>query len=154
MWNRRTNVFYFFLRLQEGEHVAKLEKADILELTVRHLQKLRHQNQLAGETESYVDRFRAGFKHCATEVTQFLGGIDQNSSVHIVKHLNSCIRRLDGMQPLKEVQPMSARPKINYQQQSQLTSNTINPTQMYNVSTTPPVSPQINVDDLPVWRPW
>lgn len=102
----------FFFQIKEGEHVAKLEKADILELTVRHLQKLRHQNQLTVRPEqTYIDRFRAGFKHCATEVTQFIGTVDQNTSAHLVKHLNSCIRRLDGMQPLKEVTPMQGRPK-------------------------------------------
>lgn len=104
--------FFLFLSFQEGEHVAKLEKADILELTVRHLQKLRHQDQLAVRPDqTYIDRFRAGFKHCATEVTHFIGNVDHNVSNHLMKHLNTCIRRLDGMQPLKEVTPMQARPR-------------------------------------------
>merc|ERR1711953_1629393 len=30
----------------EGESITKLEKADVLELTVRHLQKLKRQQQL------------------------------------------------------------------------------------------------------------
>jgi len=31
---------------QEGEHITRLEKADILELTVEHMKKLRAQKQL------------------------------------------------------------------------------------------------------------
>ncbi|KAF4517714.1 hypothetical protein B566_EDAN013392 [Ephemera danica] len=45
----------------EGENVSKLEKADILELTVRHLHRLRRQHALTLTPEvTYADRFRAG----------------------------------------------------------------------------------------------
>uniref|UniRef100_V9IHA8 Enhancer of split mbeta protein n=1 Tax=Apis cerana TaxID=7461 RepID=V9IHA8_APICE len=45
----------------EGENVAKLEKADILELTVRHLHTLRAARRLTLTPEnSYADRFREG----------------------------------------------------------------------------------------------
>ncbi|XP_008467858.1 enhancer of split mbeta protein-like [Diaphorina citri] len=57
----------------EGENVSKLEKADILELTVRHLHKLRRQQSLGLTPEAaYADRFKAGFTHCAAEVSQYL----------------------------------------------------------------------------------
>lgn len=77
--------------------MAKLEKADILELTVRHLHTLRHQNQLSTKPEgSYADRFRAGFRHCAVEVTGFLNGLDQSTKTHLTSHLSHCIRQLEG----------------------------------------------------------
>ncbi|XP_046748841.1 enhancer of split mbeta protein-like isoform X2 [Diprion similis] len=57
----------------EGENVAKLEKADILELTVRHLHTLRAARRLTLTPEtSYADRFREGFTQCAQEVSTFL----------------------------------------------------------------------------------
>lgn len=146
----------------EGENVAKLEKADILELTVRHLHKLRHQNELnVRPQQTYVDRFRAGFKHCATEVTQCLGGVDHNVSNHLVKHLDLCVRRLDGVPPFKEMIPAvkQGRPQSvpqNYQQQQFYYQNQKSGQMEYTQNmTTPPTSPvMIDVEDLPVWRPW
>lgn len=89
-------LIFISLFFQEGENVAKLEKADILELTVRHLHTLRRQNQLATRPEhSYADRFKAGFRHCASEVTNFLSGLDQPTKSHLSTHLSGCIRRLE-----------------------------------------------------------
>ena len=60
----------------EGENLTKLEKADVLELTVRHLHKLRERQALglnpAVSAASYADKFRAGFTHCAAEVSRYL----------------------------------------------------------------------------------
>lgn len=216
--------------------MAKLEKADILELTVRHLQTLRRQNQLGTRGEqSYAERFKAGFRHCAAEVTHFLGVMDQDTSIHVLKHLNGCINRLESTagqqqaiprsQPAKapvQIQPAAVnhsavprsavppvpaavwmqkngRPLIIQQQQQQPQPHpTQQPQQqgypghpamhhrqqehshpaaaayyanrqqqfhhdagtnvhMMESSTrinTPPMSPKIEVDDGPVWRPW
>lgn len=83
----------------EGENVSKLEKADILELTVRHLHKLRRHHALSVAPEaSYADRFRAGFTHCAAEVSQYLAGsgtIDATVSSRLLAHLGHCIRQMD-----------------------------------------------------------
>lgn len=46
---------------QNTKH-SKLEKADILELTVRHLQR---QKVLSSDVR---DKYRAGFQECAREV--------------------------------------------------------------------------------------
>ena len=59
----------------EGEAIAKLEKADVLELTVRHLQKLKRQQMLQANPALDMDRFRAGFTSCATEVSRCLASI-------------------------------------------------------------------------------
>merc|ERR1712071_567566 len=69
----------------EGENLTKLEKADVLELTVRHLHKLRDRQALGlGNNSSnaaaaaaavgtpYADKFRAGYSHCAAEVSRYL----------------------------------------------------------------------------------
>jgi len=46
----------------EGENVSKLEKADILELTVRHIQKL---NQSQRNPAEDITKFRQGYSSCA-----------------------------------------------------------------------------------------
>lgn len=181
--------------------MSKLEKADILELTVRHLHNLRRQNQIPSRAEqTFADRFKAGFRHCATEVTNFLDNTDRHTSVHVIKHLNGCIKQLDVhpqmvQPPIMPVQPLSSHPpskqlpppnnnksippaysqngiwhrpersisvsaqqhKAQYfvaeQQQQQMRYYDDEITRINN-SNTPPMSPPIDVDDLPVWRPW
>lgn len=49
--------------LQQNTKHSKLEKADILELTVRHLQRQKTLNS------TVVDKYRAGFQECAREVS-------------------------------------------------------------------------------------
>lgn len=88
--------YQFFFLSKEGENVAKLEKADILELTVRHLHTLRRQNILGIRSENtYAEKFKAGFRHCAAEVSNFLNVVDQETSVPIIKHLNSCMNHME-----------------------------------------------------------
>ncbi|KAF0286943.1 Enhancer of split mbeta protein [Amphibalanus amphitrite] len=64
----------------EGDSAAKLEKADVLELAVRHLQKLQAQRRAAAPAapaapaaspQTELDRYRAGFSAAATVVPQF-----------------------------------------------------------------------------------
>lgn len=155
----------------EGENVSKLEKADILELTVRHLHKLKRQRALGLAPESaYADRFLAGFTHCAAEVSQYLASaiqkpsqsnlasseqqppitppkspeptIDHSSGVKLLQHLGSCIQRIE---------------HASYRREDP-----------FNPYTTPPPSPSPNLpplismerssstspSSLPVWRPW
>lgn len=86
----------------EGENVAKLEKADILELTVRHLHTLRAARRLTLTPEnSYADRFREGFTQCAQEVSSFLStpvaaAVHPAAGAQLMRHLGGCLRRLEG----------------------------------------------------------
>ncbi|BFF88761.1 enhancer of split m3 protein [Drosophila madeirensis] len=69
---------------QEGEHVTRLEKADILELTVDHMRKLKQRGGLSlqgpGDGDSpplatssaHVESFRSGYVHAADQITQVL----------------------------------------------------------------------------------
>lgn len=119
----------------EGENVSKLEKADILELTVRHLHNLKRQHQLViAPEQSYPDRFRAGFTQCAQEVSHYLSAPMENSNPaagrKLLQHLGACIRQLD-----------SASQKM------------VITTQQRNY--TPPASPATEVGaPAPMWRPW
>lgn len=105
----------------EGENVSKLEKADILELTVRHLHKLRRQQRLAhANPVIHEDRFRAGFTHAANEVSRVLAsipGVDITLGTKLMTHLGMSLNALDKSKPLS-IQ-----------------------TQQSNIFTTPPISP-------------
>lgn len=88
----------------EGENVSKLEKADILELTVRHLHKLRRQQRLANANPVIQeDRFRAGFTHAANEVSRVLAsipGVDISLGTKLMTHLGLSLNSLDKSKPL------------------------------------------------------
>lgn len=80
---------------------SKLEKADILEMTVRHLQNVqRHQVAAALSTDPVVmNKFRAGFAECATEVSRYvtrLEGVEPSLRQRLVGHLTSCVNGLNG----------------------------------------------------------
>lgn len=87
----------------EGENVSKLEKADILELTVRHLHKLRRQQRLSANPIIDADRFRAGYTHCANEVSRCLAaipGVDVQLGTKLMTHLGHRLNEMDKVSPL------------------------------------------------------
>lgn len=83
----------------QGENVSKLEKADILELTVRHLHKLQKSEQLMTSPSprnplEEVHRFQAGYSSCAQEAASFLlssPGVDVRVSQRLLTHLTTNI---------------------------------------------------------------
>ncbi len=87
----------------EGESITKLEKADVLELTVRHLQKLKRQNALGLTPQAtYAGRFKAGYAHCAQAVSQYMtsqNDINLEVKTRLFSHLGNCIQALDSMPP-------------------------------------------------------
>lgn len=87
----------------EGDKVNKLEKADILELTVNHLHRLRREQRLAANPVTDADRFRAGFSHCAREVSLCLSvtpGVDVQLGTKVLSHLAHRLNELDKVAPL------------------------------------------------------
>ncbi len=91
----------------EGENLTKLEKADVLELTVRHLHKLRERQALGlspspsspgSPNNNSQDKFRAGFTHCAAEVSRYLAtstGLDVTVGQRLLSHLGRCVHQLE-----------------------------------------------------------
>ncbi|XP_065307647.1 transcription factor HES-4-B-like [Dermacentor albipictus] len=71
---------------------AKLEKADILEMTVRHLQGI-HQGHHLPPTPAMEMRFQEGFAECAREVSRFVCNSDVDDSLRsrLLGHLASCL---------------------------------------------------------------
>lgn len=117
----------------EGENnVSKLEKADILELTVRHLHKLRKQQAEDGQ------RYKAGFTRCAAEVSQYLGNAPE-SRVNILQHLATCLRSMEGEAATVAASGRAEGPSSPVPQQSSGQSCC--------------QSQSTYIHD-PVWRPW
>ncbi|XP_061398901.1 protein hairy [Musca vetustissima] len=71
---------------------SKLEKADILEKTVKHLQELQRQQaamQQAADPK-IINKFKAGFTDCANEVSRF-PGLEPSVKRRLLQHLQNCI---------------------------------------------------------------
>merc|ERR1712117_454088 len=72
----------------EGESITKLEKADVLELTLKHLQKLKAQKKLVvpanakgGRSSAEIAQtFSHGYKACANQVSQYLHAANQSAA--------------------------------------------------------------------------
>ncbi|KAJ8911035.1 hypothetical protein NQ315_017401 [Exocentrus adspersus] len=75
---------------------TKLEKADILEMAVKHLQNVqRQQLALAMATDpSVLRKFKTGFNECATEIDRYIcqaDGVDTAMRQRVSSHLQKCI---------------------------------------------------------------
>ena len=112
-WKKSFN-FHFLYVFQTSQY-SKLEKADILEMTVKHLRSVQRQNLVSAATSdaSVVGKYRAGFSECASEVTRYLSSVDGlNSDVHnrLLQHLSSCMHRVASPEPRQPHQQQVVRP--------------------------------------------
>uniref|UniRef100_A0A1B6LSI8 BHLH domain-containing protein n=1 Tax=Graphocephala atropunctata TaxID=36148 RepID=A0A1B6LSI8_9HEMI len=94
---------------------SKLEKADILEMTVKHLQTIqRQQLSLAvGADPTVVQKFRTGFAECAGEVGRYIGrmeGVEPGVKQRLASHLNSCV---NGLQQISQYPANNTQPQGN-----------------------------------------
>uniref|UniRef100_A0A034VFH7 Enhancer of split mbeta protein n=1 Tax=Bactrocera dorsalis TaxID=27457 RepID=A0A034VFH7_BACDO len=110
---------------QEGEHITRLEKADILELTVEHMKKLRAQKQLrlgsgvsAGALQdtklSIAESFRAGYVHAANEVSKTLAalpGVNVDLGTQLMSQLG---HRLNYLQVVVPSVPLTGVPAAQH----------------------------------------
>ncbi|XP_050449774.1 protein hairy-like [Cataglyphis hispanica] len=83
---------------------SKLEKADILEMTVKHIQTMQRQHLSTAVSNDPVvlTKFRSGFSECATEVSRYvsrLENVDPAVKQRLVSHLNNCVSHLQQMTP-------------------------------------------------------
>ncbi|XP_073347893.1 transcription factor HES-1-A-like [Pagrus major] len=89
------------LKKDSSRH-SKLEKADILEMTVKHLRNLqRLQMSAAVNTDpSVLSKYRAGFSECVGEVTRFLStceGVNTEVRTRLLGHLSACVTQINGV---------------------------------------------------------
>lgn len=141
----------------EGESITKLEKADVLELTVKHLRKLKRKNALGLTPQAtYAGRFRAGYSHCAQEVSKFMShqgpvSVESATSARLLSHLANCLHTLDAMPPsvmAMAVSPIGGSSNISspysngsyHHQMMSSPFSTSSPVCIPRLSTSPPTS--------------
>uniref|UniRef100_A0A8C7Y198 Hairy-related 6 n=1 Tax=Oryzias sinensis TaxID=183150 RepID=A0A8C7Y198_9TELE len=91
-----------FCQIVGASRHSKLEKADILEMTVKHLRNLqRAQMTAALNTDpSVLGKYRAGFSECMNEVTRFLStceGVNTEVRTRLLGHLANCMTQINAM---------------------------------------------------------
>ncbi|XP_032887206.1 transcription factor HES-1 [Amblyraja radiata] len=89
------------LKKDSSRH-SKLEKADILEMTVRHLRNLQRAQMTAALSAdpSVLGKYRAGFSECINEVTRFLStceGVNAEVRTRLLSHLANCMSQISGL---------------------------------------------------------
>uniref|UniRef100_UPI00398E6A45 hairy-related 9 isoform X4 n=1 Tax=Pristiophorus japonicus TaxID=55135 RepID=UPI00398E6A45 len=88
------------LKKDSSRH-SKLEKADILEMTVKHLRNLQRVQMTALTADPTVlGKYRAGFNECMNEVTRFLStceGVNADVRSRLLGHLSSCLGHMVAM---------------------------------------------------------
>ncbi|XP_053307603.1 transcription factor HES-4 isoform X2 [Spea bombifrons] len=99
------------LKKDSSRH-SKLEKADILEMTVKHLRNLQRVQMTAALTAdpSVLGKYRAGFNECMNEVTRFLStceGVNTEVRTRLLGHLSGCLGQIVAM---NYQQPPSSQP--------------------------------------------
>ncbi|XP_037946570.1 enhancer of split mbeta protein [Teleopsis dalmanni] len=167
---------------QEGEHITRLEKADILELTVEHMKKLRAQKQLrlggvpnGQDTKATIaESFRAGYIHAANEVSKTLAavpGVSVDLGTQLMSHLGHRLNYLQVVVPTIPIGVPTANVTTAHQQQQQQQTQLlqgqyfcITPEQRSPVIITPPPSEcgsseSGSCSPAPsetgnMWRPW
>lgn len=83
---------------KDGESITKLEKADVLELTVRHLRKLKAHGVL-NISPGPQNRYLTGYSLCAGEISKYVAsgasGLEPGVSARLLHHLSAIIRGLE-----------------------------------------------------------
>ncbi|KAK3750171.1 hypothetical protein QZH41_015398 [Actinostola sp. cb2023] len=77
---------------KDAARYSKMEKADILEMSVQYLREIRKQEK--SQKDATMAEYRAGFNHCAQEVTKNLTVIESPGSdklrTGLMNHLALC----------------------------------------------------------------
>lgn len=94
----------------QGEHVTKLEKADILEMTVSYLKTKKQCGQSSnGHTDQVnPEKFRAGYTQAAYEVSKVFAsvpGLDKKFGTQLMKHLGYQLKDLHNKNANDTVSP-------------------------------------------------
>lgn len=89
------------LKKDSSRH-SKLEKADILEMTVKHLRNLQRAQMTAALSAdpTVLGKYRAGFNECMNEVTRFLStceGVNTDVRSRLLGHLSACLGQIVAM---------------------------------------------------------
>ncbi|NXX76571.1 HES1 factor, partial [Urocolius indicus] len=98
----RDNLLMVPLSFPQSSRHSKLEKADILEMTVKHLRNLQRAQMTAALSAdpTVLGKYRAGFNECMNEVTRFLStceGVNTDVRTRLLSHLSACLGQIVAM---------------------------------------------------------
>ena len=133
---------FSFQLLQPARH-SKLEKADILEMTVKYLENLQRQQAAMSQASdpNIVNKFKAGFSECANEVGKF-PGIEPQVKRRLLQHLSNCLNgvKTETVQHMPSQQQQQQQQQQHQQQQQQQQPQ--QPTVQVHILPSPPSSPE------------
>ncbi|GFS06287.1 transcription factor HES-1-like [Elysia marginata] len=102
---------------KDSSQFNKLEKADILELTVKHLRTLQthqqQQQQMNGTDPAGTPRYQDGFMECANEVIRYLSqapGFSDDAKCRVINHLASCLQLANNKDKAMQANALAAQP--------------------------------------------
>ncbi|XP_020299198.1 protein hairy-like, partial [Pseudomyrmex gracilis] len=80
---------------------TKLKKADILKMTVKHIQTMQRQHLSTAVVNNLtmLPKFCSEFSESATEVLRYINYLDPAIKQQLVSHLNNCMSHLQQMAP-------------------------------------------------------
>ncbi|XP_060749765.1 hairy-related 9 isoform X2 [Tachysurus vachellii] len=122
------------LKKDSSRH-SKLEKADILEMTVKHLRNLQRVQITAMSTDTAVlSKYRAGFSECMNEVTRFLStceGVNTEVRSRLLNHLSGCLGQMMALNypPAAPAQHPHLTQPLNVQLPSSAVSSKLSPSE-------------------------
>ncbi|ELU10815.1 hypothetical protein CAPTEDRAFT_156236 [Capitella teleta] len=152
---------------KDESRYSKMEKADILEMTVRHLKVVQRQAAAASsprESSAFsgselVSKYRAGYHECATEVSRYMAsmrGVDTDTQSRLLRHLSQKLQTNPSEQqlPSPTATSISTLPGVNMSLNSAMSPSGV-------IAVVAPSSEMSNGsllrDAIPlksVWRPW
>ena len=148
----------------EGESINKLEKADVLELTVKHLRKLKREQMLQSNPALDMDRYRAGYTACASEVSRFMStvpGVNITFGTGLMGHLGAKVNGIDSRcisPPTTNLTintyPGIVRPQLPISPVSDGGYNSGRDSSSPALSIGCPSPPPAHAASSPVWRPF
>ncbi|KAM9439323.1 hairy-related 8.2 [Clarias gariepinus] len=167
---RRERINHCLEQLREtvvgvfGLDQSKLEKADILEMTVKHLQNIQS-NKATGErqTEPVLDpeaqqRYSTGYIQCMHEVHNLLLSCDWMDKTLGARLLNHLLRSLPKSTPTKpsSTDPEQGTLQISEVEDSSSAPRVAPPAQTNDLArlTRPPPTKSQHLTALEMWRPW
>uniref|UniRef100_A0A8D2AFM4 Hes family bHLH transcription factor 4 n=1 Tax=Sciurus vulgaris TaxID=55149 RepID=A0A8D2AFM4_SCIVU len=145
---------------------SKLEKADILEMTVTHLQNLRRQQVTAALSSdpAVLGKYRAGFNECLVEVTRFLAGCEgvrAEVRSRLLGHLAACLLQLGSSRRPASLPAAAEDPASEVYAGRPLLRSLDGPFPLFTpllapgLTPAPPVVPRVGPQGRNgPWRPW
>ncbi|XP_076359353.1 transcription factor HES-1-like isoform X2 [Tachypleus tridentatus] len=98
---------------------SKLEKADILEMTVRHLQDTRRQHRTAAlvNDPQLMNKFLLGFEECVREVESYLKKEDSFKEDTLQRLLQHLVQRSEDLKTVEDdvIPPLNTPPLVDHE---------------------------------------